>query len=426
MNFNSSLIFILILWSSTAHCLDTTIGTHSFIYPQKIAGTQDSYTLFSENIAQELSLNKLKIKANISCYQSVPGLGKSQNHYVEPQELTVGFKISSTLRLSLGFNVINWGIIDGYSPNANTSAEVLWNPLHSKKRSSPILEITLDNYNSRLNLIYIPQQQVSLLPGEESRWLPRTLLINTSTDYGKIILPETLNYTYQDYSDPNKSLSNNWGLQWQYRLDDWDFYLTHFNGFNPSPKIKPTVSLVVNNPNEVYAQSDILLQPIYYRLQKTGASIVWTKNRSIFRYETAYSHRLDESTSMTPWSLENALSWEFNSQIMGKSMTYITQVYYSVYPDSADNFPISHFRLYEKSIVLAGRYSLTERSSLTFSILHQLESPNFAGGISYRSPFLIDSLIIEIGYDFIEGSTDSLLGTYSKNDQFSIALEQHF
>jgi len=331
-------------------------------------------------------------------------------------EAFLEYRILSNLRFRGGYNIFNWGVLDGYSPLDNVSPQVLLKPLDPVKRGSLSLESKWELEDSQFVLLWIPQQSKSILPYKNSRWLPRDFILNYNTTFGDVTLPPNLDYTYKKSTELDQSLTHNWGLRWIKRWDHFDLYLSHFEGSSPSPQIRPELNITLGQ--QITVSPQVKLQPVFYRQRTSGFSFVYFTDSWILRGESAYKHSISQSDGLTPWSLENGLGLELSSSLLGYNILYLLQIYHSNYPDLSSNFPISHSRIFEEALSFGLRWSFSERNTLSLKLLHQLKTQNYVGGISWNTPFWGSSKA-EFSYDFIDGEVRSLLGTYKNNDSLS-------
>ena len=115
--------------------------------------------------------------------------------------------------VQIGFNTFTWGVTDGYNPVDVVSARRYEDPFNSTKLGAFSLLGRLDFGGVLFEGIYIPWQRASLLPGDNSRWLPRELggpiqYQGLTTD-----LPASPLFRFGDKIEYDSALKNNLGLR---------------------------------------------------------------------------------------------------------------------------------------------------------------------------------------------------------------------
>lgn len=355
---------------------------------------------------------------------TTPLLQAKEEPHFEAQEAFWEYQAHSTLRFQLGQNIYNWGALDGYSPADALQPLDYGDPLKVKKRGSLGLHGQWESSTYILEMLWVPQSTLSLLPNEKSRWWPQNLLLNYNTEFGEIQLPENLNYSYKATTILDQADQNNYGLRIQKRFSTLDVALYYYNGLSPTPQIRPELTIILTDP--ITTDPHIQLQPLFYRQQTSALSFVFWKDEWIGRWEGVYKDILSSSDGLDPWSFEQGLAVERSFSIWGQSFTTLLQYYHANYPTRAQNFPISHFRLFENTAVLAQRWNISERSFLLYSLLHQLSSQNYLHHIQYSTPLILESLKLNIDIDSIQAAENSLLGTFNSNDRVLISLEKYF
>lgn len=322
------------------------------------------------------------------------------------------------VRTRLGMNTFSWGLMDGYSPLDITNSRVFFNPLSSEKLGSPALDIKYEGDGWSAQAIYIVKQPRSVLPSTDSRWLPRELLINPSTTEGTILLPPTFNYTYPATVELNDSRDHNFGIKLTKRLSTLDLSAVAFEGNSATPQFDVFLNgtVVSTIPLVIQATSDIELVPVYYRQRTFGAQITWAPSSFIVRLENAYTDNLSEATALPGWSNQTAFGIEKQFYLGSTSLTTILQGYYGQNDDLKDNLVSSGPRIFDKAALVGLRFGFSTRTSLLLSTMYDISSNSYFIHSNFSSK-LSESWTYSAILEFIEGSEDSLIGSYNNNDR---------
>ncbi len=133
---------------------------------------------------------KLRFQYRLFALANFESKSSPEKAYGDVPEAYLDFKMASSARLRLGMNTVNWAVTDVSSPSDVVNPLAIFHPLRIYKRGSPMLELQYDKEVLGVHAIYIPRQRRSLLPSEDSRWLPRQFLVNLSYNGEEIeILP---------------------------------------------------------------------------------------------------------------------------------------------------------------------------------------------------------------------------------------------
>lgn len=353
--------------------------------------------------------------------------------YGDVQEGFFEYKMKS-LRLRLGINTINWGVVDLASPSDVVNSQAFFHPLRTIKRGAPMVEFDWDKEAFGLHAIYIPVQRKGVLPSTDSRWLPRTLLLNTNTEFGRVHLPDVLEYQYEDdevlengetgYTLSRKALAHNAGLRLSSRFGGLDLFAMHFEGAAPQPKAHPYVT-IVGYGSDWLASSPIRLAPVYYRVRTSSAGFVWAFEKWILRGESAYQHTLSRNELLQPWSWSSVLAVETNVDVGSKSITLLGQYYYSQNPQAADNVISSSYRLFDRTGVLGMRIPISDDTTVIASGLYETKTKGVFAMLAFENK-LSDSMRWGLGWRDFSAQEDGLIKTYDKNDHATLDLTYYF
>ncbi|MCB0366996.1 MAG: hypothetical protein H6624_00225 [Bdellovibrionaceae bacterium] len=331
-------------------------------------------------------------------------------------------------RLRLGSQVYDWGVLEGFRPLDRINPSIYHNPLNPQKLGAGSAQLLFEKGNWQTEVLFIPQQRRSHFPAEDSPWLPREFLQQLDTAFGTILLPKDIRYHYLPSIVSQRALQGNAGLRLKWRSLDWDLSVSHFEGVNPVPLLRPVVDLVpvVIGPEPVYrAQSDVSLEPYYYRQRTSGLTAVYAGEEWIARVEAAYHHALTEESGVDQWAWEGGVNVERSGSIGSTAWTALLQYHQGEHAQQADNLASSSARIFDEAWVLGYRLGFSEQQSLT---LRSLYSPPASG--SYLSLIWEDTFWdrfkIQLSGSWLDGDKESLLGTYRKNDAYQITVQTYF
>jgi len=325
---------------------------------------------------------------------------------------------------TLGFNTYSWGVTDGYNPLDIINPRDFTNPLHAKKMGSFGLHISQTLSSSlQVEALYIPVQTASRLPAEKSRWLPRRVFLPAASDI-QVLLPEHVNYSIRENEDLN-ALHHNMGARLLFTEGSREWGLIFFDGMSSTPVIRADIKLTpVNLSSGIRLALDpnIVGTPVYYRVQTTGASLVWSFESVIVRLQSAYTHVRSKSdwNDLPSWSQENIWALEKTTNLGNWSLTGLLQGTYNVRPTSSGS-SAGLTELLDRAIMVGLRAS----PSLTW------ESYVFAGMDTKGQGSLVGASIshtmsertkLELRGDFLQGPDTSWVGTYRDNDEIFLTF----
>ncbi len=321
---------------------------------------------------------------------------------------------------TLGFNTYSWGVTDGYNPLDVINPRDFTDPLHAKKMGSFGAHYSRSLTSSlQMEALYIPVQTASRLPGEHSRWLPRQVYLPPGDDM-QILLPDRVHYSIHKNRDLN-ALHNNFGARLLFTEGSREWGLIFFDGMSSTPIIRADIT--TGTPISLFpvvvlaVDPNIALTPVYYRVQTTGGSLVWSFDSFILRLQSAYTKVRSEAEEqdLPAWSQENVWGFEKNMDIYGINVTTLLQGTYNLRNKEAGSSS-GLTELLDRAVMLGLRVS----PSLSW------ESYFFAGldtrgqgslmGFSLGHT-LTESIKLELRGDFLQGPDSSWIGSYRNNDQ---------
>ena len=322
--------------------------------------------------------------------------------------------------LQAGYNNFTWGATDIFNPLDVVSARRFFDPLRASKLGAPAISLKTDVAVLSLDLIYIPKQRKSILPGENSRWLPREVIhtqnFATLNGPATILVPDNLVYSYSADKELDHATDNNFGIHLSGQLPHFDWALMGFNGEAPAPATSITTgaTLVSYTPIVIQANSNITINPIYYRQWVYGGNFVWALGQYIVRGESAFTRPISRDGAITGIGQEHALEIEHNVQIGKDQVTVIVEGTFSKHEKDSDNSSTSLSRVFDRAAILALRYSPTEKWNFLGSAFYDFL---FKGNFFHveGSYALRDALKLNLSLDNLNGPDETPIGTYRKN-----------
>lgn len=296
------------------------------------------------------------------------------------------FKIrGESTSLQIGSSLVNWGVTDGYNPMDIVNPRQYYDPLRSVKLGAASLLLSHNTEKSEQELIYIPKNRASILPGTHSRWLPRQIYIPRSIDNNVVLLlPEDLRYTYESRQTLNNALDNNVGLRLQWHLGAVDLSFTGFDGAATFPIIQPEVTgtvIAISPLIILQTDPDVKLHLKTYRQRVGGFSWVSSQWNFLFKYATNYSQSLGDDPLLPGWTHENILGLEKNFNL-GKEGLLVAILQYSyINTEKENDSNLSVTEIFRRSWIAGGRFSWGD--NWTFTALGLYDSIRFSNFQQY-------------------------------------------
>jgi hypothetical protein len=339
--------------------------------------------------------------------------------------------------VQLGMNVFNWGDTDVFNPLDVVNARRYFDPMRSEKLGAPALVIKRDFENFFVEGVYIPKQRKTLVPGENSRWLPRNVYRVRSLPIqpgmaARIVLPSNIRYTYADELEVDNALDNNFGLRLKFRLPNFDWTIAGFQGAALTPDVRLR-RLTVNTTSTsqdlslvtVTVDPDITLQAGYYPIRMTGTSFAWVLGSYLVKGTAAYTHTLNRRFDLPARTWENALGVERTFGLGKGSLTALLQATYVDRGDAIDTNTVSLARMFDRGVMGALRWAPNESWTVLASYLNdtKFKGELWHGEATYK---IMDGWRAKLSADLLDGNTETPLGTYKRNDRATVSLLAQF
>lgn len=410
-------------WKSSA---SAEITTESMFWLAGTVGPDDKNFRQLGSIKATGSLKKDKFRVKFTPYFQWDPMNPSQKekNYWDVQEGYVQYqKLPWTLQA--GLNTVQWGDTDVFNPLDVVNPRRYSDPFRSEKISSPIVLVKKDFENFFIEGIYIPVQRKTVLPGTNSRWLPRDFFTSRSFSAlganGKITLPSNLRYSYSASRELNNALSNNYGLRIKFRLSGFDWTLAGFEGAATSPTINlypVTLTFLNLSPPVLQAAPDVGLRPTFYRIRMGGTSFAWVLGPMILKGASAYTEALKWDSSLPQRTIENVLGIE---RSIGDFTLLLQGTYIDRGTASDDTNSVSLARMFDGAAMLGARWGVNERFTILGSYLRdtKFKGDLIHGEVSYK---LQDGITSKLSGDSIAGNKETPLGSFARNDRATFSL----
>jgi hypothetical protein len=382
--------------------------------------------LYLPTTARWTNLWKLKLNPEI---QADPlNNSSSERYWVELPEGFIQYR-KDALTIQAGFNTFNWGVTDGYNPLDIVNSRRYQDPLRAEKLGAFSLSVKEDfTPGWSIEGLYIPWQRESILPAENSRWLPRQVLqtrsISNGVDYAELILPPDLQYSYGPEQKLDSALDNNFGIRMRGQISQLEIELAAFEGSSPTPAtdVNVTGNVIQVLPIPIIqAEPQIGLTPVYYRQRVFGGSLVYAALDSIFRFEAAFTRLISQGADLPGNADEFVLGVEHGFAVGSETLTILLEGTYGNHSVPPDNSTGSLNRIFDRAVLLGGRYAFSEKATIFASVLEDTISHGqlYHGDFTYG---LSDLIKLVLGFDVLLGDPNTPLGVYNENSRVVVGM----
>lgn len=337
----------------------------------------------------------------------------------EPEELSIEWR-QSVRRFKLGYTKSQWEGTDFFNPMDLVDSENYHNPVNPLTRGSPGLYYTDVIEPMAFDLVYIPWQTRSLLPGNNSPWWPRKFLLPTQDDDLVLLLPEKVDYKILSNEELNKARRHNLALRLRYYSTSFDVSLAAFEGQSATPLLLPriTTTPIELSPKRVFQlESPIEIQPLYYRHRSFAGVITYPAGSWIFRLASQYEQPLGSDPRLPGWSHTSVLGLERTLFIKGDRLTLLTQYIHT--EDSSNDSLAALDALTQQAFAFGVRYAFSEKWVWFLGGLQELTNNSLftSSQLTYE---MKDNVQLNLGAQVFSGRSGSALGTYKKNNQLTL------
>lgn len=353
---------------------------------------------------------------------------EEERYFFDPGETFIRFQ-TETISLQAGYNLFTWGVTDGYNPLDILNPKQYFDPLHSRKLGALSLSFTQALGSWEYDLVYFPQNRGSILPGTESRWLPREVFIPQTADNSLVLLlPENLRYDYSSRVELGDALKNNFAIRLQRRGSFIDFAISGYEGVAAFPFVEPVVTgdiIQVSPKTVIQVDPDVLLNTYDYRIRQTGFTFVSNQWNFLFKAAASYTQSLEDNPALQAWTNENVLGLEKTFNIGNDGVLIGILQYSFINTEKQNDSNLSITEIFRSAYMIGGRLTWREVWNLNLIGLYDsLRGSNFQE-LSLSRRFY-DAWIATLTANFIQGSSTTPLGVYEKNDSLSLSLSRSF
>jgi len=396
------------------------------LYYFESAGQNTS--MWSAPIRDQLTLgykaNKdLKFRLAPYFYSDPSSTSPSEQAIFDLQEANVDFH-HGDFRIKTGINSIAWGVTDICNPMDVVSARRYTDLLNAEKRGVPSVELLFDNGPWLAEAIYVPVNFPSIMPGENSRWLPRDLVYDRDTPQAVLTIGNPFQYHYAENAARDDAFHNNFGFRLEHHGSALDIQAIFFQGSPTAPAI--LTPLLLDNASSIIGQANLIayevtLQPVYYLRRTVGLGAVLTLDTTIIRFAVSNSDRMNNEGDLPGWAQAAVLGVEKNFSVWDSTLTALLQATYGAHEDQDDNTVTSLDRVFDQSWLLGLR--LATSADWNFSAAGLYDSLHQGGYIQVKMEHkLRDGLLGTLASDWIDGGSGSPLGSYRINKRVIAGL----
>jgi hypothetical protein len=418
-------------WKSTLH---GDVEFDSTNYAQSIAPTNQFLESTNGALDESIRYGKnFRIKLDPVAQADPLNHSDSERYWFDLPQGYAQYQ-SSGWTFQGGYNTYTWGVTDGYNPLDVVSARRYEDPLNAQKLGAFSTSIKKDWGSFSIEGIYIPHQRSSVLPGNNSRWLPREVFTTTSVSNGTqsatLNLPPDVDYSFSPQAERDGALENNFGFRAQFSglVSGLDASLEAFEGAGATPAIDVTASGNVTQlqPSVVIqADPNIALTPVYYRQRMYGGSLVYANFGMIFRTEVAITRLISTGIDLPGNSEEYILGIERAITIADKDLTVLLQGTHARHDQALTDSTVSLYRIFDRAVILGLRYAFSEKLTVLGSGLLDTESH---GSLTHleASYALTDDWKLGLAGDILQGANYTPIGTYHENDRLIASAKYSF
>jgi hypothetical protein len=359
-------------------------------------------------------------------------VANSEQTFLDLREAYMQFRFRP-FTLTMGNQIFSWGVTDGFSPTDVVNSRRLVSPLSSEKIGAPAATISWIQGDFDLELLYIPLQRRSILPGEDSRWLPRSFYVSRSFENTVLKLPNNVRYYYLRPETIDSALHHNFGARLRSQLGGLDLSFIYFEGATNSPAVNLSLSgtferLPTASQEGILAlDPNVGLRPVFFKKRVYGGTLVYPIGDVIVKLESAFTKQISQNARKAlPGDFqEHVASLEYDFPISSGKLTSILQGTYSKFETASENGTTSLSRIFEGAVATGLRYSSENNWAV---IATTLWDTKYKGAVYVLSGDYkpLDNLTTSLSASVLDGQGLTPLGTYRKNDLATLTLRYDF
>lgn len=423
-------IWLLFLATMTAQAFQGELRSKTEFYPADLGKPTETIVprvgLSIEHMEKYSKRLRSSIKGTFEA--NLVSRNQPENYFADVQEAYIERRGRRT-KLRLGWNTLNWGLLDIFSPMDVVNQRAYFYPLDTQKRGAPMLETQWNPRGWEASAVYIPYQSRPVLPSKDSRWLPRTQITNIQTNNGTALLPNQPDYYIGEARHLDRALQHNYGVNIRRQLNGLELRGMYFEGASSSPSmdVQAVSTLVSFVPLITQLSGPIHLHPIYYRTRTSGGGFTGQIGDVIVRGESVYQSSVSApgDQPFSSWSWQHGLGLEKNWEIGGYQVTQLLNYYHGQYPRSASNLPTSGFRLFDETVLMGFRWAVNDETFFYGSGFYNITQAGVFWAVGYQTK-IKDTVRWDISWRDISAGKTGLLKTYDKNDHALMELTYFF
>lgn len=328
-------------------------------------------------------------------------------------------KSMSSINIRFGFQTL---AIDG--PDVVNPADII----HAKNWIDPTSPVTMssaglsfsqevDDWN--WELFYVPKQTAALLPGSHSPWLPRKNRLPIESVDTEIQIPDNVSYQYLDPIELDNALDHNVTLKLQHKSDNLETQFVYYNGLSQSPFLLTKVNgtLISVNPEVIFVDSPVRLQPLYYRHHALAGTFLvpfesWAIRGGLNWLKPQGSDdRIPKETYMAVIGLEKSVETSFG--LVTGIVDYVKQ-------EQQNANQISFLRsVLEEAVTFGARIPFGEETQFFTGGIYDLIGKSSLIKLS-ATHRLSNAWSMEAQTQFLQGPDETLIGLYKKYDSIQL------
>jgi hypothetical protein len=430
-NIQAAVLIFSFSFSTSALALSGKLESLTEYFPKDLGAPTNTVTpRLGIELDQDGKINKQYRYSFKGTFQSnLASKYQPENYFADLYEAYVEYKPTRKFKTIIGWNTVNWGVLDLYSPMDVVNQHTYFDPLNTQKRGAAMVDLEWKPRGWEMSAVYIPFQAKAIFPSNDSRWLPRTAINNITVPVlGQQVtahLPPSPEYDIQNPVTDNSALNHNFGVNIVKHWESLDLHGVYFNGAASTPSFLLDVNGTFTPPN-FDLSNPIILHPLYYRTQTSAIGFSSTIGDVILRGESSYIATVGSSAyNASPWMWQNGLGLEKNWDLGTTTLTQLVHYYYAKYPNAGGNLPDSGYRLFDNAGMLGFRLAINDEEYFYASVLYNFPQQGMFWIAGY-SKKLTDALRWDISWRDISARKDGLLKTYDQNDHAVMDLTYFF
>ena len=334
--------------------------------------------------------------------------------YLDLKEAVLGFQ-KHPVKLTIGKQFFAWGTADGYNPTDNLNPYDYLDPLDREKLAVYSAAAQLTAGRASLTLVLAPLFTPSRVPLATTRWVPPV-----PEDIAAITEPRDL--------PPTTAGNMQYGARLRGTVAGWDLSVSYFEGFEPTPVIKQTTTVVA--PGVAVPQ----LTPVFTRMRVAGLDFSTTFGKLEVHGEAAAKFVVrDGRDDRLPWIAGINYAWdELGLRWLDRIQLIAEYAREEILASDAGSevLDLEQLALPNNAFQDAaiGRLLFHFNEDTQFEVGGTV---NFKGSVnSYlKTVFthkITDAFHVIAGLDLISGSRDTFWGRWRDNDRVYVFLKYFF